>query len=393
MNPALENLPGTPKDVAFFHWAIYMLAFVSPLLRNLTQAVAIIVLLTGAWLWLRGRRGRALPRWESILLLCYLALFFISAVIGGLKESVPVLGKIWVLLCVFPIIAYSEGISRRLVGELLLWGTVIASAIGIWRYYALNLERAAALSGGYTTLAFFEAALIPLSLVFFYQEKRWCRWLYLAALALLGIGLILTGTRAGWVTAIFSLVIVGFFFSRKITIMSFAVVLAAIVILPQSRAIIEKRMEVNKPGGITSGRTILWSYAMTPLAHLPVMGYGPASFNRLMPRDVLARTGDMGIKSWHSTPLETLLESGPLTLLALLIFAGLCLLKSWKNYFRSSARTPMELAFFTSLIAIYLMGLTTNLLRDMMLTSFLTILCSLILATDRASLNNNENSC
>ncbi len=392
MNPLLEKSSRTPGDVVFFHWAIYVLAFVSPLLRNLTQATAIVVLLTGAWLFLRGQRGRFLPRWESVSLLCYLTLFLLSAFIGGLQESMPVLGKIWVFLCVFPIIAYSEGISKRLVAEFLLWGTVIASAIGIGRYYVLNLERAAALSGGYTTLAFFEAAMIPLALVFFYQQKSRRRWFYMIALCLIGTGLILTGTRAGWLTAVLGLIFIGFLFSRKITIISLAVVLAAVAILPQSRAIIEKRMEVNKPGGITSGRTILWSYAMTPLAHLPLMGYGPASFPRLMPSDVLARTGDMGIRSWHSTPLETLLESGPLTLLALLIFAGLCLVRSWKNYFRSSARTPLELAFFSSLVAIYLMGLTTNLLRDMMLASYLTILCSLILATDNVPLEKNENS-
>jgi O-antigen ligase len=381
-----------PKELIFFRWAVYTMALATPINRALTQALAIIVLLSGLWLLIRHRKMHALPRWESISLAFFFVLFVISSFIGGLAEARLQLGKIWVLLCFFPIAAFSDQLSKRAIGEILLWATVISSGIGIGRFFIYDLDRAAALSGGYITLALFEATMIPLALALFWQEKRRRKWLYIAAIITMGLGLFLTETRAGWLAALIGLGIVGYHFSKKTTLATVIAAVTVVVILPQSRAIIEKRMENNKPGGVTSGRTILWSYAMTPLSHLPIFGYGPGSFIRLMPREVLAKTGDMGIKSWHSTPLETLIESGPLALLGLLAFAFLFLIRSWKGYFRAAKRMPFELGIFAALIAIYISGQTSNLFRDLMLTSFLVLLWSMVSQTDKKVLDETQTS-
>ena len=343
------------------------------------QAVAILVLLLGIWLWIRRRPHARLPRTESISLITFMALLFLSSLLGNINDAKVLLGKIWVLLCFFPMIAFSERLSRRLIGELLLWGTVFSSAIGIGHFFIEHLDRAEGLSGGYTTLALFEAGLFPMALVFFSQARGKRKWLYLLAMAIMGFCLFLTETRAGWLAALIGFVFTGYYLSKKATVITLVAALVMIAVLPQTRAIIAKRMETNKPGGVTSGRAILWNYSLVPLSHLPFFGYGPGSFTRLMPADVLAKTGDPAIKSWHSTPLETLIESGPLALLALLSLVIFGLVRSWKNYFRASKRLPLDLGLLASLIAIYFAGLSTNLFRDLTFISFLALLWSAIL--------------
>jgi hypothetical protein len=387
-----ESSQKDTKDLLIFRWAVYALALATPLNRALAQALAISVLLLGLWLLLRGRKIHYMPRWESISLASFIALFAISSLIGGLTDARPQLGKIWVLLCFFPIVAFSDRLSQKAVGEILLWATVLSSAIGIGRFFINDLDRAVALSGGYTTLALLEAAMLPLALAFYGQLKGKQRYPYIAAIMIMGLGLFLTETRTGWLAALIGLVIVGYNFSKKVTLATVIAIVAIVAILPQSRAVIQKRLESDKPGGLTSGRAILWTYSITPLSNLPILGYGPGSFSRLVPREVLAQTGDMGIKSWHSTPLETLLESGPPALLALLAFALLFLIRSWKRYFRAERRMPFDLGMFAALIAIYIGGLSTNLFRDLMLTSLLALLWSMVSGAEKTTLEKAEAS-
>jgi O-antigen ligase len=365
------------KSLLVFQIAVYALALMAPLSRAISQGIAIIVLILGIWLWIRGQKALPLPRWESIFLVIFMALFIVSAFIGGLKMSSQQMGRTAVLFCIFPIIAYSAKLSKRMIVELLLWATVIVSLLAVYNYFKDSLDRAAALSSGYTTLALFEATMLPLGLVLFWQARGTRRWLYAATILIMALGLFLTQTRSGWLAALIGIIIVGYYLAKKATLITIIVVLAAVAILPQTRSIVEKRIEGDKPGGFTSGRAILWNYALTPLSHLPFFGYGPGSFTRLMPSEVLEKTGDLGIKSWHSVPLEILLESGPLALLAFLIFMGLALVRSWRGYFRARERQPINLGLFASIMVLYLSSLSTNILRDFILTVCLMLLWSL----------------
>ncbi len=367
------------KSLLVFQFAVYALAVTAPLLRALTQALIISVLILGICLWIRRQKAQVLPRWESITLIIFLVLIIVSAFVGGLNMSGQQMGKTLVLLALFPLIAYSANLSKRTIVELLLWATVIVSVLAVYNYFKDSLDRAAALSSGYTTLALFEAAMLPLGLVFFWQERGLNRWLYAGAIIIMALGLFLTQTRSGWLAALIGFVIVGYYLAKKAAVITLIAVLAIVAILPQTRFLIEKRIGNDKPGGFTSGRAVLWNYALTPLSHLPPMGYGPGSFTRLMPPEELKKTGDLSIRSWHSTPLEILLESGPLALLAFLIFMGFAIARSWRSYFRAQTRNPIYLGIFASLIVLYISSLTTNIFRDLMLTVCLTILLSLAL--------------
>jgi O-antigen ligase len=264
----------------------------------------------------------------------------------------------------------------------LLWATVAASSIGAWRYIAGAVDRAAPFSGGYTTLALFDASAIPIAVAFIADSRAGHRWFNVAALVTMLAGLVMTETRAGWLAALAGVVVIGLAISKRVTA---GVVLAALAIalaVPQSRLSIFNRSEIEKKGGISSGRLELWSAAREPLTHLPFFGYGPGSFLRLIPKEALEATGDPGIQSWHATALDILIESGPMALLLIMGLAIVTLWESWRSYFRAVNGRLRSLALFSTLVALYLASLTTNLARDFMLSSLLVIVWSLSFADD-----------
>lgn len=175
--------------------------------------------------------------------------------------------------------------------------------------------------------------------------------------------------------AMVGLAIYGYFTNRKATVIGFLAVGAVIFTVPQSRHVVLERFG-GRQGGFTTGRMVLWNEAGEPLSILPFFGYGPGSFRRLVPDSVLTEIGDPGIKSWHSAPLEVLIESGPLALLGLLGLILASLGRAWKWY--NEGRSRMALAISGALTALYLASLTTNIFRDFLLMSLLIILWAMI---------------
>lgn len=375
-----DGLKGDAVAQRIFAYTVYSFAFSAAVSIVAAQVAAGLVLIEGLWLMATGRRRDNLDIPAAISASVLIILIFLSAAFSGhFDSSIPQLKKSWVLFCIFPLILYSSALSWRRVIQFLIMGAVMASLIGAYRYLSGGVERAAPFSGGYTTLALFEAAALPLAAALFAERKGGRRWLYLAACIIMGAGLVMSQTRAGWLAAIIGILIVGFLADRKWTLIGVALALAAVAVIPQARHMISQRLVSQKQGGFTSGRMILWQAASEPLLHVPVFGYGPGSFSRLVSQEKLERIGDMGIKSWHCTPIDVLLESGPLALLAMLSLVFISLRQAWRSFSHAKDRRLERLSVFAAMLVLYVVGLSTNLMRDFLLMSLLIILWSVSL--------------
>jgi O-antigen ligase len=366
-------MPGKPVRV--FAWSVYLLAFSAPLSIAAAQFFAAISLLLGHYLLVTDIRKEGPHPAQSVSILAFMTVLIISSMASGhFEAAIPQLKKSWVLFCFFPITVLGWSISDKRTWQFLVLGTTIASLIGIARCLLSGLDRASAFSGGYTTLALFEATVMPYAVSrSFLKENR--RWLYWIIIPILGVGLLLTETRAGWLAAIVGTLIVGFHISRKITLAVLAGAIILIFLIPSSRGIFFKRFETEKVGGITSGRAALWSYARAPISELPVFGYGPGSFERLAPDSLYERVGDWSVRSWHSTPLDILIELGPLGLISMMGAVAIPLMLV-RRRFVDRSRSTDSLVLIAALISLYIAGLTTNLFRDFMIMCLILILWS-----------------
>ncbi len=367
--------------IRVFAGAVYLMAFAAPVSIVAAQALAAIILVWGHMLLWSGARRNQLHFGQAILILAFMTILLVSSILSpDFSAAIPQLKKSWVLFCFFPLTVLGWAYTPRHVIQALIAGTAVASAIGIVRFLAGGIERAAPFSGGYTTMALCEAAALPFAIVLIAEKGR-SRILYFAALVLIVAGLFLTQTRAGWLAAIVAALLVGFYLNRKATLGALAIALVAGVILPQFRGIVQNRMASDRQGGFTSGRTHLWSEALKPLAKLPLFGHGPGSFRRLAPDSLYVKVGDPGIRSWHSTPLDVLIESGPLALAAIAGGLIIPLAFAWRAF--KGRRCLVEgLGLFAALVALYLAGLTTNVFRDFMLLCLVVIFWSLALRAE-----------
>ena len=354
------------------------MAFSIPFSIFIGQIAAGLVLLTGLFAMINSRGYDMIRSRWFILIPLFLLLTLISAALSGyFNASVPRLSKIWVMLCFFPLVAMSPWYSGKKAIDFLILGTTVASIFALYRYFSGITGRAAPFSGGYTTLAISIAGVLPFTIQNMVSTRATLKWIYICSGILMFSALFFTKTRAGWAAAVIGLLIIGFSINKKRTFIGLILGLAILAAMPTTRKIALDRFRDDRKGGVSSGRTVIYQAALVPLENLPFFGYGPGSFNRLVSNETLERIGDTGIKSWHSTPLEILLESGPLTLFIFMAMAFLPLRESMRQarLFPESRRDSYAAA--ASLTAIYLAGLTTNLIRDFMLLSLIIIIWSI----------------
>jgi len=362
----------------FFAGSVYLLALSIPITIVAAQIGAALLILAGVALLVSGRKSERLPLLMTVWVLIFLVLIILSSLFSSNPpEAFPQLKKSWVMLCLFPLLAFSGEYSRKTTIELFILGTTLASVLALFRYFTGAVDRAAPFSGGYTTLALFEAAALPLALWKYSQYRNSSKkWLYLVFGIMMVLGLIFTKTRAGWVAAFVGVMIMGLSLNRKRAMIGLLLSLVLLLAIPKVRGIVLERFKTEKKGGVTSGRLLLYAAATDPLSRLPLLGYGPGSFGRLVSPAVLEQIGDRNIKSWHSTPLEILMESGPLSLIAFLVAALIPVRQAWRDRKKIPGQKQFRTAVLGSLTAIYLAGLTTNLLRDFLIFSLLIFLWS-----------------
>lgn len=95
-------------------------------------------------------------------------------------------------------------------------------------------------------------------------------------------------------------------------------------------------------------RYAVWGAAAGPLRELPLTGFGPGTFRDLVP--VLPPGVDPGLGSWHSEPLQTLIEGGWGVALAYAALVVTALLRSG----RAAWRKPPPAAWWTAVMLLLL---------------------------------------
>lgn len=370
----LSGYSNADKSGFVFSYIVYAFALTLPVSIIPAQILGALLILFGALLLIKYYGNIRITGYWVVFAAGLITITFISAIFSPyLSNSPGYLKKFWVILSIFPMVYLSFLYSRRTTLIFLFWGTVIASFIGIYRVIFDGIERAAPYSGGYTTLAVFEAALLPVALSEILSRKSPKRFIYAIGMIVLIVGLILTRTRAGWLAAIVGIMIYGASINWKKTAIAVLVFIAVIVALPPTRQLVFERFSVEKEGGFTSGRTVLYKGALRRLDRLPFFGYGPASFSSLITEEELNSIGDRGIKSWHNTPLEILMDNGPVGLFSLLGISLIPLWRSIRTYKGNQNRKSYPMTPVSSVLTIYVAGLTTNIMRDFMSLSLLVI--------------------
>jgi len=227
-------------------------------------------------------------------------------------------------------------------------------------------------------MALFEAVLIPIALGLWLSKINQRRYLYLIAIGVMALGLITSQTRAGWLGVVVALAMLLYRKHWEIVIQIIVLSIIAMVVIPGGPKFVMRKLTFGARTDITTGRNIIWSQGLSLIPDMPFTGYGPSSFKRLMPRELILKTGDLGISSWHSTPLEILLESGYLGLLSIVGIWIASIGSAWRRFKIQKDDKWLNLSILSGLVAIYLAGLTTNIMRDFMLSALSILLWAVI---------------
>jgi O-antigen ligase len=86
--------------------------------------------------------------------------------------------------------------------------------------------------------------------------------------------------------------------------------------------------------GYALDRYTVWKVGIKLLSDVPLLGYGPESFQRMLPPQTWAAITHRPPASWHNDILQTALESGPLAALAfvgIIVIALATALQSWRR--------------------------------------------------------------
>jgi O-antigen ligase len=184
----------------------------------------------------------------------------------------------------------------------------------------------------------FAAALTPALLFGFDLAMHGSRRVLGAAMALVTtIGVLVSGTRGAWVAVVLVVLLMmlpQLSLKRRFAVAALALALAVVAYqLPGVAALIDQRVGTALSTG-GAGRTDIWSVAGTIYRSSPLVGVGYANFpvaytpEMVRASDVVSWSTD--VRGAHNFVVSTLVELGPIGLLALALFLGpLVLRRGW----------------------------------------------------------------
>ncbi len=189
----------------------------------------------------------------------------------------------------------------------------------------------------------------------------------LAALAavVMAVGLMASGSRGGWISVAFALllanVLVPFTFGRRIFWGFLAVFLTAAVILAAligTEPVAERMGRLPKDAATTEGRIEAWRVAARMAGDAPLLGVGEGTFKCLYPAYRRPST-TWNFRHAHCDYLQTLAETGATGFLFLFGGIGCALLVALRGWSTHGSRLAREvcLATFTASVAILVHGL------------------------------------
>ncbi|MAQ32242.1 MAG: hypothetical protein CMD26_05900 [Flavobacteriales bacterium] len=259
------------------------------------------------------------------------------------------------------------------------------------------------------------AFFLPFNVALFYVHKNtWIRLLSLVMLLILSIGLILSFTRAAWIS-LFIAFIVFIFLRLKINrvLLFISPVVLSVMLLLFSGSII-KNLETNKQDSsdnliehISSMSNIStdasnmerinrWKCALKMFIEKPLYGWGPgtyqfqySSFQLSKDRTIISSNfGDMG--NAHSEYLSALCETGLIGFLSFFSLVLVIVIRAINMYYTANNRTDSIwlLAIVTALISYFIHGLLNNFLDTDKASVAIWCCVSILIAIDL--LNNKK---
>jgi hypothetical protein len=213
--------------------------------------------------------------------------------------------------------------DAQLPRDALLAGTTLKAQLGVGEWTRGRDERASGFYGHYTTYAEVLQLIGSLAFGLLIAQRRKLSWRQLswqsaslgAACAGLGVALLLTVTRASWLSFLLSVVVmalVGVGSRRAVLV----VVLGALLVVPLGLYVLQQKRGVgffDRKDGSISWRTTVYREGFALFVREPrhvIVGVGMDSLKRHWREWKLFDNGRLPVGHMHSTPLQLALERG-----------------------------------------------------------------------------------
>jgi len=358
----------------------------------LSQALLTILLVSTGVLVLLGshRELVKLPLFYPILL--FMALRLLSIVFSENYQISASEWQKWWLPLTYLVVGLN--INRLEKAKGMVWVLVVAGgAVGAYatlKYLLLDIERASSTCGAHDTLAnylvFTGCLLFPQIAV---NPKP--LWRQLKATLILPIlsGLLLTFARAAYLTCFVIVGVVGFVKKRELVLVFGALAVVFIVLGVAGPPIIKDRLTLSNPLFSTQ-RDILWRAGFEVLKEAPPWGHGASSFDFTFPPEYREQLIDKRIGNWHNLYLETVLDSGYLTLLVLLWILVRSFRLDLQQYRRKRSADErflpgLALGKMLTVISLLIMGMFAVVLSDPIISMFFWTILALNASPQRGS--------
>lgn len=375
VNPYLNN-------IAFY--LVLLFAVVLILSNALAEAIALTILV----IWVAQNIAYRRKGWINYPLfkpLCALIGFklivlLVSGYQGSFGSPFEQLTLPLLYFIVPAIVVNSQ--RRRKVIWLLIAGAVLASGIGIIKYFSGTESRISSIVSGYYTLASYLTVILGLVLSMFVFAKRTGEKYFLGLVSFpLIAGIIFTFVRTCYFIVGLFVLLLGIFRDRKLLIPVVTVILLLLIFSPQTINTVSQRFDFSSKD-VLSERDILLNKGLSKVEDVGFFGYGINSFPALY--DVLADPDikDKSINTWHNMYLEFLLDGGPVLLLILLwilIAQTRYSLVIYRKTRREEQKT-YQLGILLFILFLVVVGFFANPLRDpiMSMLTWLVLGLSLI---------------
>ncbi|MFH1778009.1 MAG: O-antigen ligase family protein [Candidatus Omnitrophota bacterium] len=198
--------------------------------------------------------------------------------------------------------------------------------------------------GHFNTLAMYLGPIITIisSFMLYLTKNRWQKIFLTVLILLLVLCMIFSGSRGGWVSLFFALLLVGFLRDKRM----FAILIIIAIIFLTTFLTNDRIRENNIVRFGDSGRILIWKASLNMFRERPVFGYGINTFMYNYPRFMLRTaweeyTSDLP----HNCYLMIAVEMGIVGFLAFLYL----LYALFEIIFKSLARMPKQ-DFFTGVL-------------------------------------------
>ena len=323
LRPLWDSSPGTSPDAEEIAARVSLFALAGTLFWStaLSELAAGLFIIIAAARLIRDRGMAFRPRWVSahalvslslLLLALYVVGVLISAAVSPFSREFETYARLWHVL-LFPaavILRPPLEILKRAGGVFALSGTTAALA-AILGYFAGTSPHLNALFLGNTTLA---DMLVIVAVVLFGSMiappefrilplKSW----HLMLVAVPSIVAVFLSALRGPVGVLIAAIAALTLVHRPRALVVQAMALGALIMISPLELWMKFAWLAE---GHTIDRYVLWKAGLDLLPKIPLFGFGPGSYERILPPETWAAFANRPPASWHNDFLATVLESG-----------------------------------------------------------------------------------